>query len=275
MFGLGSGEDVRQAVIAFVARVLVQDVVDPRHRHLGGPRLRKRRRIVDRERIQQCVGIEAAEPLDEMELRTQRLEKPPPGDCPASVVDPDGVGDRRRSSRTARVKPSSSCDRTGDATASPAAAWVARRTDQRPRVEGQPAWASTATAVPTWSVGVVSGVARPRRCRLGPAIRRSQERYGSDHRNLHGAGDVGAQSPSVGWPSQHLRRRQWWRRQVHGCRRIGYRLRARADHGSVTFGPARSGCHGASYFRMTPLGSTASHHAFTSARSAALMSASA
>ena len=49
--GPSAGEDVGQPVIAFVTRVLVQRVFGLRHRHLGGPRLRPRRRIVDRELI--------------------------------------------------------------------------------------------------------------------------------------------------------------------------------------------------------------------------------
>src|SRR5438128_471620 len=56
--GAISAEQVRQRVVAFVARVLVDGAGRPRHGQLTSPRLRERRRVVDLEPIEQGIGIE-------------------------------------------------------------------------------------------------------------------------------------------------------------------------------------------------------------------------
>ena len=71
---LRTGEDVEQTVIAFVTRIFVERVCCLCHRRLDGPRFVERGGVVDREPIGQRIGVEAAEPFDQMEIPTQGFE---------------------------------------------------------------------------------------------------------------------------------------------------------------------------------------------------------
>ena len=62
------GEDVQQAVIALVARVLVERSHDLGHRDRCRPRLREGRRIVDRDLVVHRTGTESREALDDATL---------------------------------------------------------------------------------------------------------------------------------------------------------------------------------------------------------------
>src|SRR5262249_10662142 len=58
-------EDVLQAVIAFVTRVLEQGALNPGHWNCGRPWSRKDARIVDRDLVINRLGVDAREALDQ------------------------------------------------------------------------------------------------------------------------------------------------------------------------------------------------------------------
>src|SRR5262245_11863105 len=64
--GAVSPQHVRQRVVAFVARVFVDAAGRSRHRQFTFPWRRERRRIVDFELVQQRVGVEETESLDQV-----------------------------------------------------------------------------------------------------------------------------------------------------------------------------------------------------------------
>ena len=66
--GTGAGQDVPKPVVPLVTRILVDRTLRPRHRNVGGPGSRERRRVVHRELIVDRVGIDAPEPLDQMRV---------------------------------------------------------------------------------------------------------------------------------------------------------------------------------------------------------------
>src|SRR4029079_8658859 len=58
-------QDIHQRVVGLVARVFEEAIVGPRHRQDRAPRRRERRRIIDREFVEQRVAIDAREPFRE------------------------------------------------------------------------------------------------------------------------------------------------------------------------------------------------------------------
>ena len=78
-----------------MARVFVQRIVRSPHGHRNGPRLRERRRIIDRELVRHRVGVDPREPLDQMHVRpNQRDPIVGVSEAPSSVVGL--VGEVRR-----------------------------------------------------------------------------------------------------------------------------------------------------------------------------------
>src|SRR4030095_1437228 len=75
LFGSRTREDVRQAVVAFVTRVLEERPNGFRPGHFGRPWPRPRRRIVDRELISDRVLVHAREALDQVQVLTGPLER--------------------------------------------------------------------------------------------------------------------------------------------------------------------------------------------------------
>ena len=66
--GAVSPEHVHQRVVRFVARIFVDAAWRPRHGQFTFPRLRKCRRIVDLELVEQGIGVEKTKPLDQMQI---------------------------------------------------------------------------------------------------------------------------------------------------------------------------------------------------------------
>src|SRR5438445_9399059 len=67
--GPRAAQDAEHPAVSFVARIFVDQALRLYHWHLRGPRLRPGRRVVDRERVQQVIGIDTRETLDEMHVR--------------------------------------------------------------------------------------------------------------------------------------------------------------------------------------------------------------
>src|SRR4030095_10249899 len=66
--GAVAAQQVRQRVVAFVTRILVDGSGRARHRQFTFPRLRKRGGVVDFEPVEQRVGVEQTEPLDQVKV---------------------------------------------------------------------------------------------------------------------------------------------------------------------------------------------------------------
>src|SRR5262245_48337243 len=81
-------KDVAQRVVAFVARVLVDEAVGRRPRVLRAPRPGPRRRIVDRELVAQRVRASAREALDDVQVFARAAEA-------GLVAEVRGVDDQR------------------------------------------------------------------------------------------------------------------------------------------------------------------------------------
>src|SRR5262245_23409777 len=70
----GAAQDALERVVVLVARVLVDRFLRERPDVLAGPRLVPRRRILDREPIQQVVGVHACEALDHVQVLRRAAE---------------------------------------------------------------------------------------------------------------------------------------------------------------------------------------------------------
>src|SRR5437667_1866334 len=66
-----TGKDVGEAVVAFVARILVQGAIHHLHRDGRRPRLRERRRILNRDGVAHAVGTHPCEALNDASLRAR------------------------------------------------------------------------------------------------------------------------------------------------------------------------------------------------------------
>src|SRR5579864_7009487 len=68
LFGPGSREQSRHAIVALVAGVLEDRPLGPDARNLSGPRPGERRRVIDREGIQERLGIGAREAFHQVQI---------------------------------------------------------------------------------------------------------------------------------------------------------------------------------------------------------------
>src|SRR5689334_9169165 len=66
---LATAENIRQAVVALVTRVLEDAAVEPCHRELAAPRLRVERGIFDREPVEQFTIGQSRESLGDFRVR--------------------------------------------------------------------------------------------------------------------------------------------------------------------------------------------------------------
>src|SRR5262249_18001821 len=70
LVGARTGKDASQSVISFVTGVFVDRIVPLRHRNHGGPWSRPRARVVDRELVEERIGVGARKALDQVRVRT-------------------------------------------------------------------------------------------------------------------------------------------------------------------------------------------------------------
>src|SRR5579864_1959123 len=68
LIGPGSREDSCHAVVPLVAGVLEDRALGPDAGDLGGPRLSERRRVIDREGIEERIRIDTREALDQVHI---------------------------------------------------------------------------------------------------------------------------------------------------------------------------------------------------------------
>ncbi|MQA28451.1 MAG: transposase [Luteitalea sp.] len=70
--GAGAGQDVRNRLVPLVTRILVEWLFRPDHVDLGRPASRVPRRVLDRELVEEGIGVGAGETLDQPHVRAGR-----------------------------------------------------------------------------------------------------------------------------------------------------------------------------------------------------------
>ena len=70
------GQDVGKSVVGLVTGILVEEVDDLPEWNLAAPRLRVRRRVVDRELLQDRLLVDPGEPLGHLQIVRGRCHHP-------------------------------------------------------------------------------------------------------------------------------------------------------------------------------------------------------
>src|SRR5689334_14253215 len=68
LFGAGTAKDVGERLVALVAGVLKDGTRGSHQGNLAGPWLGERRRIVDREAVQNRIRVDPGEPFDDVQV---------------------------------------------------------------------------------------------------------------------------------------------------------------------------------------------------------------